>query len=143
MKDFGRIFGWFWGECFVSCCATFSYRNPRAASLRPAERHNSPVFDHSIRSLICQGVDVDHLGDLKGPTLFSLVFCCTIDLLINWSTSELNTLLDPTTYLDYADCWIQLVTAPTMAVTRWIQLSTYILNSNWTEGARGKAPLCK
>ena len=41
----------------------------------------------------------------------------TIDLLINWSTSELNTLLDPTTYLDYTDCWIQLVTAPTMAVT--------------------------
>ena len=37
----------------------------------------------------------------------------TIDLLVNWSTSELNTLLDPTTYLDYTDCWIQLVTAPT------------------------------
>ena len=54
----------------------------------------------------------------------------TIDLLINWSTSELNTLLDPTTYLDYTDCWIQLVTAPTMAVTSWIQLSTCILNLN-------------
>ena len=60
----------------------------------------------------------------------------TIDLLINWSTSELNTLLDPTTYLDYTDCWIQLVTAPTMAVTSWIQLSTCILISNWTGGAR-------
>ena len=59
-----------------------------------------------------------------------------IDLLINWSTSELNTQLDPTTYLDYTDCWIQLVTAPTMAVTSWIQLSTCILNSNWTGGAR-------
>ena len=58
----------------------------------------------------------------------------TTDLLINWSTSELNTLLDPTTYLDYTDCWIQLVTAPTMAVTSWIQLSTCILNSNWTGG---------
>ena len=52
----------------------------------------------------------------------------TIDLLIDWSTSELNTLLDPTTYLSYTDCWIQLVTAPTMAVTSWIQLSTDILN---------------
>ena len=62
--------------------------------------------------------------------------CITIDLLINWSTSELNTLLDPTTYLDYIDCWIQLVTAPTMAVTSWIQLSTCILNSIWTGGAR-------
>ena len=59
---------------------------------------------------------------------------CTIDLLINWSTSELNTLLDPTTYLDYTDCWIQLVTAPTMAVTSWIQLSTCILPSTCTRG---------
>ena len=58
-----------------------------------------------------------------------------VDLLINWSTSELNTLLDPTTYLDYTDSWIQLVIAPTMAVTSWIQLSTCILNSNWTGGA--------
>ena len=60
----------------------------------------------------------------------------TVDLLINWSTSELNTLLDPTTYLDYTDRWIQLDTAPTMAMTSWIQMSTCILNSNWTGGAR-------
>ena len=60
----------------------------------------------------------------------------TIDLLINRSTSELNTLLDPTTYLDYTDSWIQLVTAPTLAVTSWIQLSTCILYSNWTGGAK-------
>ena len=55
---------------------------------------------------------------------YALIFLpSTIDLLINWSTAELNTLLDPTTYLDYTDCWIQLVTAPTMAVTRRIQQS--------------------
>ena len=60
--------------------------------------------------------------------------CVTIDLLTNWSTSELNTLLDPTPYLDYTDCWIQLITAPTMTVTSWIQLSECILNSNWTGG---------
>ena len=63
----------------------------------------------------------------------------TIDLLINWSTSELNTLLDPTTYLDYTDCWIQLVTGPTMAVTSWIQLSTCILPSTCTGG---RSPPC-
>ena len=28
---------------YVPCCLTFCYRNPRAASLRPAERHNFPV----------------------------------------------------------------------------------------------------
>ena len=28
----------------VSCCITFCYRNPRAASLRPAERHNTRGF---------------------------------------------------------------------------------------------------
>ena len=41
---------------------------------------------------------------------------------------------DPTTYLDYTECWIQLVTAPTMAVTSWIQLSTCILPSTCTGG---------
>ena len=61
--------------------------------------------------------------------------CDTIDLLINWSTSESNTLLDPTTYLDYTDCWIQQVTAPTLVVTCWIQQPTCILHSSWTGGA--------
>ena len=42
--------------------------------------------------------------------------------------------MDPTTCLGYTACWIQLVTAPTMAVTSWIQLSTCISNSNWTGG---------
>ena len=55
---------------------------------------------------------------------------------INWSTSELNTLLDPTTYLDYTDCWIQQVTAPTLVVTCWIQQPTCILHSSWTGGLR-------
>ena len=63
----------------------------------------------------------------------------TITLFINWSTSELNTLLDPTTYLDYTDSWIQLVTAPTLAVTSWIQLSTCIVPSTCTGGP---CPLC-
>ena len=65
----------------------------------------------------------------------------TIDLLINWSTSELNTLLDPTTYLDYPDCWIQLVTAPTMAVTSWIQLFTCISPSTCTGGLAPRVQL--
>ena len=29
---------------YVSCCPIFCYRNPRAASLRPAERHNTRGF---------------------------------------------------------------------------------------------------
>ena len=56
---FGRVWGGFWGtSCpfgkpgvelashlvrmlYVSCCPIFCYRNPRAASLRPTERHNA------------------------------------------------------------------------------------------------------
>ena len=38
----------------------------------------------------------------------------TITLLINWSTSELNRQLNPTTCLGDTDCWIQQVTAPTL-----------------------------
>ena len=87
-----------------------------------------------------------YLSVLVAPSLDGKIFGSSIrtdTLHINWSTSELNTLVDPTTYLDYTDCWIQVVTAATMAVTSWIQLSTCILNSyysNWT--GEGKAPLC-
>ena len=56
----------------------------------------------------------------------------TIDLLINWSTSELNRQLNPTTCLGDTDCWIQQVTAPTLVVTCWIQQSTCILPPSWT-----------
>ena len=31
---------------YVSCCPIFCYRNPRAASLRPAERHNARGSPH-------------------------------------------------------------------------------------------------
>ena len=44
-----------------------------------------------------------------------------MDLLINRSTSELNTLLNPTTYLGDTGCWIQQVTTRVGAVTCWIQ----------------------
>ena len=44
----------------------------------------------------------------------------TVNFLINWSISELNTLVHPTTCLSDTDCWIQQFTAPTMVVTRWI-----------------------
>ena len=60
---------------------------------------------------------------------------CTITLLINWSTSELNRQLNPTTCLGDTDCWIQQVTAPTLVVTCWIQQSTCILPPSWTGGA--------
>ena len=50
--------------------------------------------------------------------------CCTWpdaahtnDLLINWSTSELNRQLNPTTCLGDTDCWIQQVTAPTLVLS--------------------------
>ena len=59
----------------------------------------------------------------------------TNDLLINWSTSELNGQLNPTTCLGDTDCWIQQVTAPTLVVTCWIQQPTCILHSSWTGGA--------
>ena len=48
----------------------------------------------------------------------------TLNLLMNWSTSELNTQLNPMTCLGDTGCWIQQVTAPTMAVTCWIQQVT-------------------
>ena len=50
--------------------------------------------------------------------------------LINWSTSELNRQLNPTTCLGDTDCWIQQVTAPTLAVTGWIQQCTCISHSS-------------
>ena len=61
--------------------------------------------------------------------------------LINWSISELNTQVNPTTYLGDTDCWIQQVTAPTLVVTGWIQQSVCILHSSPTWGCF--APLYK
>ena len=58
----------------------------------------------------------------------------TITLFINWSTSELNRQLNPTTCLGDTDCWIQQVTAPTLVVTCWIQHSTCILSFTCTGG---------
>ena len=40
---------------------------------------------------------------------------------IDWSTSKVNTQVNPTTCLDKTGCWIQQVIAPTLVVTRWIQ----------------------
>ena len=50
LGGFGMGFGWVWGSLdaswlmfdllFGRVCPKGSYRNPRAASLRPAERHN-------------------------------------------------------------------------------------------------------
>ena len=59
----------------------------------------------------------------------------TDDFLINWSISELNTQVNPTTCLGDTDCWIQQVTAPTLVVTCWIQQSVCILHSSRTGGA--------
>ena len=44
----------------------------------------------------------------------------TDDFHINWSISELNAQVNPTTCLGDTDCWIQQVTAPTLVVTCWI-----------------------
>ena len=59
-----------------------------------------------------------------------------MNFLINWSTSELNTQVNPTTCLDDTGCWIQQVTAPTLVVTCWIHQCTSILHSSWTGGPR-------
>ena len=59
----------------------------------------------------------------------------TMNFLINWSTSELNTQVNPTTCLGDTGCWIQQVTAPTLVVTCWIHQCTCILHSDWTGGA--------
>ena len=45
----------------------------------------------------------------------------TVSFPINWSASELNTKVNPTTCLGDTSCWIQQVTAPTLVVTCWIQ----------------------
>ena len=89
-------------------------------------------------TLIGPGVGIDQLALQSYGWPQWLI---TMNFLNNWSTSELNTLLDPTTYLDYTDCWIQLVTAPTMAVTSWIQLSTCILPSTCTGGPCPPCPI--
>ena len=46
-----------------------------------------------------------------------------MNFLINWSTSELNTQVNPTTCLGDTDCWIQQVTTNTLVVTCWNQQS--------------------
>ena len=66
-------------------------------------------------------------------------FLPTDDFLINWSISELNTQVNPTTCLGDTDCWIQQVTAPTLVVTCWIQQSVCILPSTCTGG---RSPPC-
>ena len=59
------------------------------------------------------------------------------DFCINWSTSELNTQVNPTTCLGDTGCWIQQVTAPTLVVTCWIHQCASILPSTCTgRGAR-------
>ena len=63
---------------------------------------------------------------------------------INWSTSELNTQVNPTTCLGDTGCWIQQVTAPTLVVKCWIHLCTCILPSTCTGGLRPPVQLeCK
>ena len=64
----------------------------------------------------------------------------TTTLLINWSTSELNRQLNPTSCLGDTDCWIQQVTAPTLVVTCWIQQPACILPSTCTGGRRPPCP---
>ena len=56
----------------------------------------------------------------------------TVNFLINWSISELNTQVNPTTCLGDTDCWIQQVTAPSLVVTCWNQQSVCILHSSRT-----------
>merc|ERR1711907_844084 len=62
----------------------------------------------------------------------------TMSFLINWSTSELNTQMNPATCLGDKGCWIQQVTAPTLVVTCWIHQCTCILLSTCTKGGFGK-----
>ena len=52
-----------------------------------------------------------HLSFFSGLFIF-----CTITLLINWSTSELNGQLNPTTCLGDTDCWIQQSVSPKQVV---------------------------
>ena len=61
----------------------------------------------------------------KGDILVSVngIPVGTMNFLINWSISELNTQVNPTTYLGDTDCWIQQFTTPTLVVTCWIQQS--------------------
>ena len=66
--------------------------------------------------------------------------CSTMTFLINLSTSELNTQVNPTTCLGDTDCWIQQVTAPTLVVTCWIQQCTCILPSTCTGGRSSPCP---
>ena len=60
---------------------------------------------------------------------------------INWSTSELNTQVNPTTGLGDTGCWIQQVTAPTLVVTCWIHQCASILHSSWTGGPKHPSKL--
>ena len=59
----------------------------------------------------------------------------TMNLHINWSTSELNTQVNPTTCLGDTGCCIQQVTAPTLVVTCSIHQLASILPSTCTGGA--------
>ena len=66
---------------------------------------------------------------------FNISMSVTINFLINWSSSESNTQVNPTTCLGDTGCWIQQVTVPALVVTWWIHQCASILNSSWTGGA--------
>ena len=78
---------------------------------------------------------VDTAADADGGIRSHGVVPSTDDFLINWSISESNTQVNPTTCLGDRYCWIQQVTAPTLVVTCWIQQSVCILHSSRTGGA--------
>ena len=68
----------------------------------------------------------------------------TVNFRINWSISESDTQVNPTTCLGDTDCWIQQVTAPTLVVTCWIQQSVCISPSTCREGEATRVRLeCK
>ena len=67
-----------------------------------------------------------------------------MNFLINWSISEFNTQVNPTTCLGDTGRWIQQVTAPTLVLTCWNQQSVCIVPSTCTGARRPPVQLeCK
>ena len=81
-------------------------------------------------------VQAEAAQSVVDSTIVTFAISCIMNLRINWSISELNTQVNPTTCLGDTDCWIQQVTAPTLVVTCWIQQFYCILHSSRTGGLR-------
>ena len=114
-----------WAVCPI-CCIDWTFASwirPHLFALHPA------VFTRRIISQDLHVIFNPERNKGRWPARFHKAFtkCIlykgTVNFRINWSPSELNAQVNPTTCLGDTDCWFQQVTTRVGVVTCWIQQS--------------------